>query len=115
MSRYFAAAPSLRTVGWAIDRLPGVLALLAHTDGNVLHQPLQDSHDDSIARAGWNLRDGGVQVTLSGWELDADRHRRVDAPVSFKEGSSGFVRNGVDDDVGTSRQGTRLAEQGRAM
>jgi len=81
------------------------------TDGSILRQSLQDSHDDRVARAEWNRRGGGVEVSLSGWELDADGHRRVDPPVSLKEGSSGFVPNRVDDDVGTGRQGTRLAAQ----
>ena len=56
-----------------------------------------------------------MEVALSGWELDTDGHGRVDAPVSVEEGSSGFVRDGVDDEVGTDRQGARLAVQGRAV
>src|ERR1039458_9515915 len=45
-SRYFAASPSPRTVGRAIERLPDVLALrgLADRSRSLLRQPLQDSY-----------------------------------------------------------------------
>lgn len=117
MSRYFTFTLSPRIIGQDMERLPGVLALRLRVlaDRSPLRQPLQNSYDDGVASAARDLRDGSVWIGPTGGKLDADGHRGMDAPVSVKEGPPGCVRNGVDDDVGTGGQGTRLAVQGRTV
>ena len=54
-------------------------------------------------------------VALAGRKLDAHGHGRMHPAVGSSEGSSGFTRDGVDDHVRTSSQGTGFAAQGRTV
>jgi hypothetical protein len=83
------------------------ICLGAHLLGNPLYEP----QGDTIVGPLGNYCDVAVEIAGIRRKLDADRDRRVQAPMGLEERATGLAWLRIHDDVGVGRQRARLATQ----